>query len=368
MRQLLSRSDRPRKSSNHCTLTMNRHSRHKCCDQNHRRWWRFRLKPGLLRSRVNLFWKKFKQSLRTEPEPPQEAQENSETPDKRTAQIMAEIRRNISSKKRPTQKDRDDKELEKSKKVNEILNNLIKQKEPIKITKESDEPGNVFDYSFKQAAATPSTAIEETIKEPSQRQEVKSPVKATTPPPPTKPAAVAKKVSVKPKTKSKAPSEPFYFPYGKIRPKSESDLFIIALDEFAKENKKQIVTIDDMGEIVREMKLPFYWKEPLFRASGGRPDSTTTIIALGTTWKKICSSRFDAESQFWDFQIINYHIFLPSIFSQQFAHPYSLSFSLCCLDPMYSCPPTLSHLSWTLSARIQAWGFFARRPSSTRVM
>ena len=99
----------------------------------------------------------------------------------------------------------------------------------------------------------------------------------------------------------------------------ETDLFIIALDEFAKENKKQLVTLDDMGEIVREMKLgfarvfggflseyhlcdpfeklPFYWKEPLFRASGGRPGSTTTIMALGTTWKKICSARFDAESQ-----------------------------------------------------------------------
>ena len=35
----------------------------------------------------------------------------------------------------------------------------------------------------------------------------------------------------------------------------ETDLFIIALDEFAKENKKQMVTLDEMGEIVREMKL-----------------------------------------------------------------------------------------------------------------
>ena len=40
-----------------------------------------------------------------------------------------------------------------------------------------------------------------------------------------------------------------------MRPKMETDLFIIALDEFAKENKKQMVTLDDMGEIVREMKL-----------------------------------------------------------------------------------------------------------------
>ena len=71
-------------------------------------------------------------------------------PEKRTSQIMAEIRRNISSKKRQTQKDRDDKDLEKSKKVNEKLHNLIKEKtpEPI-VTKEDDEPGNVFDYSFK---------------------------------------------------------------------------------------------------------------------------------------------------------------------------------------------------------------------------
>ena len=64
-------------------------------------------------------------------------QAKSETPEKRTSQSIAEIRRNISSKKRQTQKDRDDKEAEKSKKVNETLNNLIKQKEPIKITQES---------------------------------------------------------------------------------------------------------------------------------------------------------------------------------------------------------------------------------------
>ena len=42
-----------------------------------------------------------------------------------------------------------------------------------------------------------------------------------------------------------------------------------ALDEWAKENKKQSVSIEDMGDVVREMKLPHYWKEPLFRACGG---------------------------------------------------------------------------------------------------
>ena len=31
------------------------------------------------------------------------------------------------------------------------------------------------------------------------------------------------------------------------------------------------ITLADMGEVVREMKLPFYWKEPLFRACGGKP-------------------------------------------------------------------------------------------------
>ena len=41
------------------------------------------------------------------------------------------------------------------------------------------------------------------------------------------------------------------------------------MDEWAKENKKQSVSIEDMGDVVREMKLPHYWKEPLFRACGG---------------------------------------------------------------------------------------------------
>ena len=87
-----------------------------------------------------------------EPEKTPEISNNQKAePEKRTSQIMAEIRRNISSKKRQTQKDRDDKDLEKSKKVNEKLHNLIKEKtpEPV-VTKEDDEPGNVFDYSFKE--------------------------------------------------------------------------------------------------------------------------------------------------------------------------------------------------------------------------
>ena len=249
-------------------------------------------------------------------------------PEKRTSQIMAEIRRNISSKKRQTQKDRDDEEARKSKKVNEKLNDLLisqkpkEAKEPViikkdpvvtPVTQEADEPGNVFDYSFKQAnnhvkeketspqhspvrVKSPEPAPVAVKVEEAPKREVKSPTKSITPPPPPKPSALSKKISSKVK-KQKAPSEKFYFPYGKMRPKSETDLFITALDEFAKENKKQIVNIDDMGEIVREMKLPFYWKEPLFRASGGRPGGSTTIMALGATWKKICSSRFDAESQ-----------------------------------------------------------------------
>ena len=50
---------------------------------------------------------------------------------------------------------------------------------------------------------------------------------------------------------------------------SETEAFLFALDEWAKEHKKQSVTIEDMGDVVREMKLPHYWKEPLFRACGG---------------------------------------------------------------------------------------------------
>ena len=76
-----------------------------------------------------------------------------------------------------------------------------------------------------------------------------------------------------------------------------------ALDEFAKENKKQMVSMSDMGDIVREMKLPFYWKEPLFRACGGSKNKQISIFSLGSTWKKICSTRFNPESQL--FQLLS---------------------------------------------------------------
>jgi serine/threonine-protein phosphatase 2A regulatory subunit B'' len=52
-----------------------------------------------------------------------------------------------------------------------------------------------------------------------------------------------------------------------------------------------------MSDIVREMKLPFYWKEPLFRACGGTKGGSISIFSLGTTWKSICSKRYDPESQ-----------------------------------------------------------------------
>ena len=52
-----------------------------------------------------------------------------------------------------------------------------------------------------------------------------------------------------------------------------------------------------MGDIVREMKLPYYWKEPLFRACGGQKGKSISIFTLGATWKNICSNRFDPESQ-----------------------------------------------------------------------
>lgn len=52
-----------------------------------------------------------------------------------------------------------------------------------------------------------------------------------------------------------------------------------------------------MGDIVREMKLPYYWKEPLFRACGGKKGKSISIFTLGATWKNICSNRFDPESQ-----------------------------------------------------------------------
>lgn len=48
---------------------------------------------------------------------------------------------------------------------------------------------------------------------------------------------------------------------------------------------------------MREMKLPYYWKEPLFRACGGTKGGSISIFSLGSTWKKICSCRFDPESQ-----------------------------------------------------------------------
>ena len=157
---------------------------------------------------------------------------------------MAEIRRNISSKKRQTQKDRDDREAEKSAKVSATLNNLIKSEtnqKPTLITEEADEPGNVFDYSFKQANLA---------------ENVEKPKTPKTPPPPPKPSTLPS--SLKPKARPPKPvTEKFYFPYGKTRPKTESELFIAALDEFAKENKKQLIDINDMAEIVREMKSGF---------------------------------------------------------------------------------------------------------------
>ena len=99
-----------------------------------------------------------------------------------------------------------------------------------------------------------------------------------------------------------------------------------ALDEFAKENKKQMVSMSDMGDIVREMKLPFYWKEPLFRACGGTKGEQISIFSLGSTWKKICSTRFNPDSQLFELlsngkQYINSEDLAPLVMDVVESHP-----------------------------------------------
>ena len=74
--------------------------------------------------------------------------------------------------------------------------------------------------------------------------------------------------------------------------------------------------MSDMGDIVRELKLPFYWKEPLFRACGGTKGKQISIFTLGSTWKTICSSRFSPESQL--FQLLGFEFILT--YAYAYAH------------------------------------------------
>jgi hypothetical protein len=99
------------------------------------------------------------------------------------------------------------------------------------------------------------------------------------------------------KQKKFPPVEKFHFPFGKPRPAGEMSGYLQAIDEYAKRNRKQEFFMKDMGPLVKEMKLPFYWKDPLFRACGGKPSGKISIFQLGSTWKKICETRFDSESQ-----------------------------------------------------------------------
>jgi len=99
------------------------------------------------------------------------------------------------------------------------------------------------------------------------------------------------------KQKKFQPVDQFHFPFGKPRPAGEMSGYLQAIDEYAKRNRKQEFFMKDMGPLVKDMKLPYYWKDPLFRACGGKPSGKISIFQLGSTWKKICETRFDSESQ-----------------------------------------------------------------------
>lgn len=112
-----------------------------------------------------------------------------------------------------------------------------------------------------------------------------------------KPVSPPVKTNDQIKQKKFPPVEKFHFPFGKPRPAGEMSGYLQAIDEYAKRNRKQEFFMKDMGPLVKEMKLPFYWKDPLFRACGGKPSGKVSIFQLGSTWKKICETRFDSESQ-----------------------------------------------------------------------
>ena len=112
-----------------------------------------------------------------------------------------------------------------------------------------------------------------------------------------KPVSPPVKTNDQIKQKKFPPVEKFHFPFGKPRPAGEMSGYLQAIDEYAKRNRKQEFFMKDMGPLVKEMKLPFYWKDPLFRACGGKPSGKISIFQLGSTWKKICETRFDSESQ-----------------------------------------------------------------------